>query len=278
MPLAGQLRSDPRCPGAVPAGGAGRGSRSLPSCRKPRGGGAFPRARAPRTHRAALPMRGDAGSTTRPLPAPGGEWVKGGGRRARPGPSRPYLRRRRARGGSVRWRLRAGRAAGGCGEPRRTGGWRRSTRWGWGRLPTRPPRAVGRGLWRGRAGQEQEEEGGGGCRPSCRPLCPNPFGEGIRPQEETGFLTGIALHPLRSWCCPLRQLFALRASHIGGSERAGGCPGAGCYAVPFGNVLQLQGAIVLLEHFNLPSVVSSASTFSSRNEKFVLLRADFSLS
>lgn len=149
---------------------------------------------------------------------------------------------------------------------------------GLGPPPDPTPRAVGRGVWRGRAGQEQEEEGGGGCRPSCRPLCPNPFGEGIRPQEETGFLTGIALHPLRSWCCPLRQLFALRASHIGGSERAGGCPGAGCYAVPFGNVLQLQGAIVLLEHFNLPSVVSSASTFSSRNEKFVLLRVDFSLS
>lgn len=35
----------------------------------------------------------------------------------------------------MRWRLRAGRAAGGCGGPRRTGGWRRSTRWGWGRPP-----------------------------------------------------------------------------------------------------------------------------------------------
>ncbi|XP_058709873.1 allograft inflammatory factor 1-like [Poecile atricapillus] len=39
-------------------------------------------------------LKPTAGTTSR-----GGEWVKGGGRRARPGPARPYLRRRRARGG-----------------------------------------------------------------------------------------------------------------------------------------------------------------------------------
>lgn len=121
-------------------------------------------------------------------------------------------------------------------------------------VPTRPLWGVGRGLRRGRARQEEEEEGGG-CRRSWRPLCPNPSGEGIRPQEEAGFLRGSL--SIRCYC-PLRRLFAPRASHIARSERAGGRPGADCCEIPFGNVLQQEWGLLFSWRISTSSLLHRA--------------------
>lgn len=223
-------------------------------------------------------------------PVLGREGVNGGGGGpappAPPGPAHPYLKRRRARGGSGRWRFRAGRAAGGCGGPRRTGGWRRSTRWGQDH-PPRPEPSRGSPAGTGLGGSEGRDGDGGG-RAGAEPV---PGG------GEQG--KGRESCPLLSLCPPGGKSGWRRRWLCGGllsSPSARGAPLAGCsffscdhspgrsgerwvLRVPLPRKSPWERAPARTGVILLPSTALSTSISSSRSEKHLLVRrADSSLS
>lgn len=111
---------------------------------------------------------------------------------------------------------------------------------GLGPPPERTPARSGEGAAVGTGGARGGGGGGRWMQEELPTPLPKPLWRGDPAGGGSGVSTGVALHPLRSWCCPLRRLFPPRASHIGASKRAGGRPGAGCYEIPFGNVLQQE--------------------------------------
>lgn len=116
---------------------------------------------------------------------------------------------------------------------------------GLGPPPDPTPAGSGEGAAAGPGGARGRGGGGRWVQEELPTPLPKPLWRGDPAGGgSSGVSTGIVLYPLRSWCCPLRRLFPPRAPHTGRSERAGGRPGAGCYEIPFGNVLQQEWGLL----------------------------------